>query len=315
MRSTRPRAFTERDDETVLRMNKILVGADGALVPSLAGLLAFGIFPQQFYPQVNLTFVAYPDVLRGVPGPDGERFLDNAACDGPVPEMVEAALRRLRSNMRRAAVIKDTGRTDVWDYPIAALREAIVNALVHRDFSAGALGAQVQVELFPDRVAIRNPGGLYGAVDPSQLLTTTVSATRNPVLLRILEDVPMAEDGMVCENRGSGLAVIAESLRQQGNPAPEFVDSLAVFEVAFRAAKTEPAAPKPAPSPEGPPTDTATEQILSELQQGPRSRRELTEQTALASHVIRYRLEKLRDTGAVRQVGRPRDPRGKWQLS
>lgn len=316
MRSTRPRAFTERDDETLLRMNKILVDADGALVPSLAGLLAFGIFPQQFYPQVNLTFVAYPDVRRGVPGPGGERFLDTAACDGPVPEMVEAALRRLRSNMRRAAVIKDIGRTDVWEYPLAALREAIVNALVHRDFSAGALGAQVQVELFPDRVAIGNPGGLYGAVDPSQLLTTPVSATRNPVLLRILEDVPMAEGGMVCENRGSGLAVIAESLRQQGNPAPEFADSLAVFEVTFRAAKTEPAAPpKPVPSPEGPPTDTATEQILSELQQGPRSRRELTEQTGLASHVIRYRLEKLRDTGAVRQVGRPRDPRGKWQLS
>lgn len=312
MRGTRPRAFANRADEAVLRMNQILVDSDRGLVPSLAGLLAFGVFPQQFFPQVNLTFVAYPDVERGAPGPGGERFLDNATCDGPVPDLVECALRRFRSNMRRAAVVRGTGRTDVWEYPIPALREAVVNALVHRDFSAGALGAQVQVELFPDRMTIRNPGGLFGAVDPGQLLDLPVSATRNPVLLRLLEDVPLPEGGMVCENRGSGLAVIAESLRRAGHPPPEFADSIAVFEVTFRAASPVVA---DAPRTAGAPDDSATAGIRAALAQGPLSRRELSERTGLASHIIRYRLEKLRAAGTVRTTGASRDPRVRWELA
>lgn len=311
MRRTRPRAFAERDDETVLRMTRVVVDADGGPAPTLAGLLAFGVFPQQFFPQVNLTFVAYPAVERGVPGPDGERFLDNATCDGAVPDMVECALRRLRSNMRRAAVVRGAGRSDVWEYPIPALREAVVNALVHRDFSAGALGAQVQVELYPDRVVVRNPGGLYGSVDPSRLLDLPVSATRNPVLLRLLEDVPLADGGMVCENRGSGLAVIAESLRQQGHPAPEFADSIAVFEVTFRERESPVVGGRQAA---GVLADPAAARLVAELADGPLSRRELAERTGLASHVVRYRLGKLRDAGAVRPTGAPRDPRVRWEL-
>lgn len=312
MRRTRPRAFADRDDETVLRMTRVLVDADGGPVPSLAGLLAFGVFPQQFFPQLNLTFVAYPEPERGVPGPGGERFLDNAACDGTVPDMVECALRRLRSNMRRAAVVRDAGRTDLWEYPIPALREAVVNALVHRDFSAGALGAQVQVELYPDRVTIRNPGGLYGSVDPSRLLDLPVSATRNPVLLRLLEDVPLPDGGMVCENRGSGLAVIAESLRRQGHPAPEFADSIAIFEVTFRAADSRVTGALRTDSARA---DPATVRILAALASEPLSRRDLVERTGLASHVVRYRLEKLRAAGTVRPTSVPRDPRVRWELA
>lgn len=317
MRSTR-RAFADRDDPTVLRMSRVLVEAGGDVVPSLAGLLAFGEFPQQHFPQLNLTFVAYPDVQRGVAGPDGERFLDNAAFDGPIPVLVEDALRRLRSNMRRGAVVRSVGRVDVWEYPIPALREAIVNALVHRDFSAGALGTQVQIGLYPDRVTVRNPGGLYGPVEASQLPDLPVSATRNPMLLRILEDVPLADNGMVCENRGSGLAVIVESLRASGHPPPEFADSLAVFEVTFRAAisGTQGRSDLPEVRDTGAAlTDPATASILAELEHGPLSRRELSERTGLASHVVRYRLDKLRTAGLVRRTGAPRDPTGKWRLT
>jgi ATP-dependent DNA helicase RecG len=60
-------------------------------------------------------------------------------------------------------------REDLWEYPEEALREAIVNALVHRDLSPLARGTQVQIQMYPDRLEIWNPGGLFGPVSTDRL--------------------------------------------------------------------------------------------------------------------------------------------------
>ena len=61
------------------------------------------------------------------------------------------------------------GRQDIWEYPETALREAVVNALVHRDLSGSSRGTQIQVEMYPDRLVIKNPGGLFGPVTVESL--------------------------------------------------------------------------------------------------------------------------------------------------
>lgn len=198
---------------------------------TLAGLLALGSFPQKYFPQLGVTFVRYPDPAG--PGVGEERFLDSAAVEGPITAMVNDLQAILRKNMTRRAVVSGVGRRDLWEYPEAALREAIVNALAHRDLSPQARGTQVQVEMYPDRVSVKSPGGLFGPVTLDSL-GEGVSSSRNATLLRILEDVPVpGEDVAVCENRGSGIPAMLAALRGAGLSPPAFSDTVSGFRVEF----------------------------------------------------------------------------------
>jgi ATP-dependent DNA helicase RecG len=105
--------------------------------------------------------------------------------------------------------------------------------LAHRDYSSAARGAQVQVEMHPDRVVIRNPGGLFGPVTLDSLGEPGVSSSRNATLFRLLQDTPLPDGGPVCENLGSGIPVMVRELRAIGLPPPRFADSPVRFEVTF----------------------------------------------------------------------------------
>lgn len=233
LRSERP--FMEgRSDSELLKMIGVVVEHDGRDVLTMGGLLALGTAPQQFFPELSLTFVAYPTPRVGEAGPRGERFLDEARVDGPISLMIEPTLRLLQRNMKRRAVIQGIGRASEWEYPVTALREAIVNSLVHRDLSALARGTPVQVQLFPDRLTIINPGGLHGPVSVDRLGEAGVSSSRNATMMRLLEDTPVPGEGyLVCENRGSGIGAMLASLRDAGMSPPEFKDAVATFSVTF----------------------------------------------------------------------------------
>jgi ATP-dependent DNA helicase RecG len=85
LRQTETSYFRQFDDQRALQVLKVLVRHDDRWVPSLGGILALGTYPQQFFPQLGVTFVAYPTPVLGEPGPRGERFLDNRRFDGPIP--------------------------------------------------------------------------------------------------------------------------------------------------------------------------------------------------------------------------------------
>jgi ATP-dependent DNA helicase RecG len=217
------RAFRDVTDEVALTRAGVVGPADdGTIRPTLAGLLSLGSYPQQFLPQLFVSFVALPGLSLGETLPDGTRFLDNVTCDGTIPEMLDGVIAAARKNMRKAAVIMGAGREDRYDYPVDVIRELVVNALLHRDYSSGARGMQVQVELYPDRLVVKSPGGLFGDVVPSQLGVEEVSSTRNATLARILADLPGADGMPVSENRGSGLAHVLQRLRRAGMSPPTF---------------------------------------------------------------------------------------------
>jgi ATP-dependent DNA helicase RecG len=229
IRQRRARAFAHLDAKAALCRAKVLVGDE----VSIAGLLALGEYPQEFFPQLMLTFVHYPTSA----GPDplsGTRFIDNVAAEGPIPVMVDEALIALRRNMSRRSTVRGTGRMETWEYPETALREAIVNALVHRDYSGLSHGTQVQVEMYPDRLVIRNPGGLYGSVREENLGEEGTSSARNATLLKLLEDIPLpGSDRTICENRGSGIPAMLAALREAKLSPPRFADKIATFTATF----------------------------------------------------------------------------------
>lgn len=224
------RSFSQLDDATALRkLGVIARDEQGVDRPTLAGLVALGSYPQEFFPSLTITFASYPTWVKGETTADGRRFLDSCTCVGSAPAMVEDALIAVARNIRTGARVEGAYRYGVPDYPPEALREALVNAVMHRDYSPEALGTPVMVELFPDRIEIRNPGGLYGVVTVDALGAGEAVSRRNECLANLLESTPRIGGGYVAENRGSGYRTIELELERAGLPEPVPRNSIALF--------------------------------------------------------------------------------------
>ncbi|OHV45141.1 hypothetical protein BCD48_23510 [Pseudofrankia sp. BMG5.36] len=321
LRLQRPYAYRTLDEHELLLATRVLVPGKTGPVPSLAGLLCFGRLPQHFYPQLKITLVEYPTV-DGADITTGTRFLENRAFDGPVPLQVRETLVQLTRTMRRGTVIAPGGgASTAYDYPIEALREAVVNAVVHRDLGPYSLGTQVQVEVYPDRITVRNPGGLFGAIRLEALGQPGLSSARNALLLKLLEDVEIPGEGRtVCENRASGIRAMVRATAAAGLPAPRFADHISWFEVTFTGPSTRQA---PASSLPDRPTATLTTAtagvpllgerdrlVLDVLRSAarPLSRREIEETSGLTAARVRAALTALTDQGMVTAIGVAKSP-------
>ena len=231
MRSTRGGSvFAQAADEDILHMAGVFVEPSPDSAVTLAGMLALGRYPQQFFPNLGASFVVLP-TSSGEPMADGTRFLDNRPLDGPIPVIVSAAVNAMRRNMRRRSVIVGAGREDIWEYPIEAVREIVANALMHRDYHSTAHGSQVRIRLYPDRFEVSSVGGLHGVnagrTDVNELIGQGITSTRNSRLAKLLEDVAVPGTGRpVCENRGSGMRSAVAALRRAGMPPPRLLDTI-----------------------------------------------------------------------------------------
>lgn len=117
LRTSRPYAFKDLDRLAVLRRAKVLVSGQGDEdLVSAAGLLALGSYPQEYFPQLMVTFVHYP-TDTGAQSPSGDRFLDNVTVEGSVPVMTRDTLAAIRRNMSRRTVIAGAGRHDITPRP------------------------------------------------------------------------------------------------------------------------------------------------------------------------------------------------------
>lgn len=154
-------------DEQIYRLMNLLKGGH----PTVAAMLLFGLYPQAFFPQWSIIATVVPGVSVGETGADGERFSDNERIDGTIEEMLERAVRFVARNIRVKTIINpETGkREDKPQYSMVAVREAILNALVHRDYSMHTQGQPIEVKIFQNRLEIANPGGLYGRMTLDQL--------------------------------------------------------------------------------------------------------------------------------------------------
>ena len=153
------------------------------LRPTLAGLLMFGKYPQEFFPQLRITFVQFYGTTEDEPAPSGARFLDNRSFEGPIPALVSAVEQYAMAAMRKSSLIEGIFRRDVFEYPQVALREALVNAVAHRDYSSFVRGSTIDVKMFADRLEIRSPGGLFGNVTVENI--EEEHSTRNARLMRM----------------------------------------------------------------------------------------------------------------------------------
>ena len=231
IRDTRPAVFGSLGDAEILSRLRVRIDDDGIPAITLGGLLALGTYPQEFFPQLDVTFVSFV-TTTGESTETGQRFFDNRSVDGPIPVMVAETLSVMKRNMKRRAFITGAGREDRSEYPEEAIRELIANALIHRDYHPSARGTSVSVRQYPDRVEVSSPGGLHGAVSLDDLTTSGMSSSRNSHLAKLLEDVEVpGTRRTVCENRGSGLVDAMAALRKAGIEEWEFIDTVSAFRV------------------------------------------------------------------------------------
>jgi len=229
IRGRHPERFRGWDNERILTSLGILTPYEDRICPTLAGYLAFGHYPQDEFPQLHLSIVYYPTPRPGALGPGGERLEENVKVEGNLPEMVLEALGVLERSLRRRLIQRGVFPEEVLEYPREFLRECIVNALLHRDYSPQAHGSPVQIRIFPDRIEIENPGGLFGLVTVDRLGEPGLIAARNATLMRISEDLPVEPNRMMCENRGTGIVTMMEALRAANLSPPQFEDKRTTF--------------------------------------------------------------------------------------
>lgn len=189
-------------------------------VPTFAGYVTLAAYPQQEFPRLVVDVCVHPGTTKSQE--DSVRFIDRQACDGPVPLMVDDAVAAVARNLRRRRVVRGTLAEDVLEVPEDVLREAITNAVMHRDYSAQAEGQTVSVDVYQDRVEVGNPGGLYGGRTVGNL-DEGVPVSRNKVLANLLRSIPRPHGtGMVAEAAGTGVPRMISAMRQQGLPAPDY---------------------------------------------------------------------------------------------
>ena len=188
----------------------------------------FSRYPQTYFPQLCVTAVVVPGTEMGDTDEDDARFVDNARITGAIPEMVEDAVDFVRKNSRTKTIIDEDGRRhDRPEYPIKAVREAILNAMVHRDYSIYTENTPISLEMYRDRMVIRNRGGLYGGGSLQQLGKGRPES-RNAALANMLEILH------ITENRYSGIPTMLREFKQAGLPEPEFEVRHGDFAVTFR---------------------------------------------------------------------------------
>ena len=260
-RAERP-GFSQLTEEQALEMLNIT--REGK--PTLAAVMNFCVYPQGYLPQLAITAVVVPGTQIGDHLDGDPRFLDNKRIEGTIKTMVEDAITFCRRNMRVQTIVdKETGRRkDRTEYPVEAIREAVLNALIHRDYSHMTEGTPVQINFFTDRLEIHSPGNLYGRMTVEQLGVSRPDL-RNPAL------AVMTEVLVGAENRYSGIPTIRREMEAHGLPEPVFENRRNEFVVTLYNTRQEDR-----------PSQTQTEDVdILEFCKIPRSRKDIAEYLGL----------------------------------
>ena len=200
-------------------LERLKVLYDGRLIN--AGILLFGKEPQKFILQAKIRCARFK-------GNTAVDFIDLRIIEGNIIEQVDEAENFVLSHIKKAAKIVMFKREEVWEYPPNALREAIVNAVCHRDY---ALTGNIKISIFDDRIEVSSPGKLPSSLTPSILKKKHDSIPKNQLIANnffLIKNI---------EQWGRGTNKIVEWCLEHGLKEPDFKEIGESFEVIFYAPK------------------------------------------------------------------------------
>src|SRR5690606_9449135 len=206
------------------------VDAEGR--PTVSGIVLFTEYPQHWLPQTSVVFAKFVGKTpRGENGLAG--YTRREEISGPLPRIIEAAWNLIWSEMAVSAVVKGLEREETYEYPQFAVREAIVNAVCHRDYRLK--GRRIEIRMYSDRLEVISPGGLPGFITVENIVEEHFS--RNP---RIVSG--LFQWGYI-EELGLGIDRMMEVMQQAGHKPPMFDARPYSFAVTLYNAREKQSAP------------------------------------------------------------------------
>lgn len=212
-------------DEQALRTLKLVTRYQGRLAPTKGAVLLFGKERARHFSD------AWVQCGRFV-GTDKANIFDHIDIYDPLPQAVDSIMLFLKKHAMRSADFSATRRKDVWSVPLSLLREAVINALVHADYSQR--GAPIRIAFFDDRIEIENLGILLPGMTVEDM-RQGVSKIRNHVIARVFRELNLIEQW------GSGVRRIFKEAEEQGLPEPQIIEAGMRVRVVVRLAEAVPA--------------------------------------------------------------------------
>lgn len=281
-----PEAEITRDFLVKIRTLKKI---DDHAYPTVGGILLFSKDPTKYLSNAVVKCARFK-------GQEMDDFLDQKEVVGSLFKQVEEVIAFFRRNVRRGAKIEGVYRKEEYEYPLGAVREAVVNAICHRDYSRR--GADIKFAIFDDRLEVTSPGPLPPQISLRDL-GTGVSELRNRVIGRIFNEI-----GLI-EGWGTGIRRIKQLLEKRGLKPPEFQEQANFFKVIF-----------------------FSEPIISDLEEdekiilkyiknhGRAQTKELENETGKSASTTKRKIKRLVDKGLLKWKGKSqKDPTGYYVLT
>ncbi len=212
----------DEDWEQLLVNTDLMVEDRGRRIANVGGMLLFGRNPSRWLPQAGITAVAYPGLERDYATREEARLrgpiaplLDSA---GEITDrgVIDQAMDFVSRNIAHTAELAGAQREDRREYPLEAVREAIVNAVAHRDYTIAV--TDIELAVFSDRIEVILPGRLPNTVTVEKM-TSGYRATRNELIKEVLRDYRYVDA------RGLGVPrKIVRLMRERNGTEPEFVE-------------------------------------------------------------------------------------------
>jgi len=284
--------FTEISRQLTLPRRKslgLLVSHGGRYVPSQGSVLLFGKNRRDIFPDAIIRCARFQ-------GTDTTRFLDQTEIDEYLPKAVETIVSFIERHTIEAVEIGRIRRKELPEYPPQAVRESIINAVVHTDYSIG--GMDIKVAVFDDRIEITNPGFLpFGLTLDAAL--SGVSKLRNRVIGRIFRELKLIEQW------GSGIGRMISSCKELGLQPPQFEEIGTSFRVTLFGRRVS--------IPKMPGWHSDLLSYLAEMDEI--TTKEAARMWKTSDRTARTRLRKMVDDGVLAEVGTgPKDPRKTYIL-
>ncbi len=273
------RRLARKDLDTL----RLVASYQGRKVPTVGGIVLFGTERLRHFPDAWIQVGRFQ-------GMDRAKILDRAELRTAPTSAIEGAIAFVEKHSTHGADIGRLHRTERWTLPPAAVREAVVNAVVHADYSQA--GAPIRLALFDDRLEVENPGLLPFGLTVADL-PLGVSKLRNRVIGRVFHELGLAEQW------GSGIQRMIAVCRDAGLAPPVFEEIGLRFRVTLRIARGGASALGP--------IDRAIVTLVS-APEG-LATRDAAKNIGLTPRATRTRLAALVARGLVREIGTgPQDP-------
>jgi len=255
--------------------------------------------------QAQMTLLAFK-------GTERLHIYDRRDVQDDLLTQLNEAVAFLKKHLNVRSEIRGLNREDIYEIPLEVVREALVNALMHRDYSI--TGTQVSVEVYDDRVEIVNPGGLLKGLSVKDL--GTVSIRRNELIADLFFRLHKVE------RIGMGIRKMKEAMVAAGLREPTFASD-AFFRATFQRlpefamkegmSGAEEAGKGPGAKTTQETTQKTTQKIIALIRRNPEiTRQELAAELGITDSGVKYHLKKMQDKGLIRRIGA--DKGGHWEL-